>query len=162
MAQACAAIAHVHRRQIIHCDLKPGNLLLGTDGRIRVTDFGFARSQFSQRQGVAGTASFMAPEQVSSKWGPIGPWTDVYGLGAVLYWLLTGHAPFEGRIVGDVLSQVVAAQPVAPPNLVRCDISESLNRICVKALSKRATDRFASAQLLGDALRQIADIRDHD
>ena len=135
MAQACAAIAHVHRRQIIHCDLKPGNLLLGTDGRIRVTDFGFARSQFSQRQGVAGTASFMAPEQVSSKWGPIGPWTDVYGLGAVLYWLLTGHAPFEGRIVGDVLSQVVAAQPVAPPNLVRCDISESLNRICVKALS---------------------------
>jgi eukaryotic-like serine/threonine-protein kinase len=156
IAEACAAIAHIHRRQIIHCDLKPSNLLLGTDGRIRVTDFGFARSLFSKPQGVAGTASFMAPEQVSSSWGSIGPWTDVYGLGAVLYWLLTGHAPFEGHNAEDLLARVVSAEGVRPPHLQRPSVPEQLNSVCLKCLAKGPDDRFNSAQALGHALQQAA------
>jgi eukaryotic-like serine/threonine-protein kinase len=156
ISQACTAIQHVHGRGVVHCDLKPSNLLLGTDGRIRVTDFGFARSQFSANRGVAGTASFMAPEQVSDVWGPIGPRTDVYGLGAVLYWLLTGHAPFEGRRAGDVLAQVVSAQAVAPPKIAQPDLPQLLNSICLKCLAKRAEDRFSSAHDLQRALAIIA------
>jgi serine/threonine-protein kinase len=140
----------------VHCDLKPSNLLLGTGGRIRVTDFGFARSQFSANRGVAGTASFMAPEQVSDTWGPIGPRTDIYGIGAVLYWLLTGHAPFEGRRAGDVLSQVASAQAVIPPKVAQPDVPEQLNAVCVKCLAKRADDRFSSPQDLQRALAIIA------
>jgi len=98
----------------------------------------------------------MAPEQVSDVWGPIGPRTDIYGLDPVLYWLLTGHAPFEGRRAGDVLAQVVSTQPVAPPKLVQPDLPESLSSICVKCLAKRAVDRFSSAQDLQRALSTIA------
>jgi eukaryotic-like serine/threonine-protein kinase len=154
IADACAAIAHIHDRSIIHCDLKPSNLLLGTDGRIRVTDFGFARSVFSKRQGIAGTASFMAPEQVSSKCGSIGPWTDVYGLGAVLYWLLTGGAPFESKNAEDVLARVVSTEAVRPPSLLRPSIPESLDSLCLTCLAKRPNYRFATADLLGHALQQ--------
>jgi RNA polymerase sigma factor (sigma-70 family) len=156
ISQACTPIEHVHGRGVIHCDLKPSNLLLGADGRIRVTDFGFARSQFSANRGVAGTASFMAPEQISDDWGPIGPRTDIYGLGAVLYWLLTGHAPFEGRRADDVLAQVVSTQAVAPPNLAQPDLPGPLNSVCVKCLAKRAEDRFSSAQDLERVLSTIS------
>ena len=154
-------LEHLHARGVIHCDLKPGNLLLGSDGRVRITDFGFARSQFAGNRGVAGTAGFMAPEQVSEEWGPISPRTDIYGLGAVLYWLLTGRPPFQGRRVGDVLSQVVSGHEVVPPRDLRAGIPESLNAICTKCLTKRASDRFASAQGLVESLALAGVRRPH-
>ncbi len=158
MAQACDVLEHLHARGVIHCDLKPGNLLLGSAGRVRMTDFGFARSQFAGNRGVAGTAGFMAPEQVSGVWGPISPRTDIYGLGAVLYWLLTGRPPFQGHRVGDVLSQVVSGHEAVPPSDLRAGIPESLNAICTKCLTKRAADRFASAQGLAQSLA-VAGVR---
>jgi eukaryotic-like serine/threonine-protein kinase len=131
-------------------------LLLGADGRIRVTDFGFARSLFSKPTGIAGTAAFMAPEQMSSKWGTIGPWTDVYGLGAVLYWLLTGHAPFEAHNVDEVLARVVSAESVRPLSSLRPDLPEPLNALCRTCLAKCPRERFTTADLFRRALLKAA------
>ncbi len=154
-ALACDVLEPLHARGVIHCDLKPGNLLLGSDGRVRITDFGFARSQFAGNRGVAGTAGFMAPEQVSEEWGPISPRTDIYGLGAVLYWLLTGQPPFQGRRVGDVLSKVVSGHEVVPPRDLRAGIPESLNAISTKCLTKRPSDRYQSAREFASLLGRI-------
>ena len=97
--QTCDALAHAHERRIIHCDLKPANLLRDSDGHIWVTDFGLARSLSEQTPWTAeveGTAPFMAPEQASRCWGPFDERTVIYGLGAVLFTLLTGR-PLMGR-----------------------------------------------------------------
>ena len=94
----------------------------------------------------------MAPEQVSGYWGPISPRTDVYGLGGVLYALLTSRPPYDGRRSADVLAKVVSAQPVRPPSKSRSDIPESLNDICQRCLSKSPDARFATAKELHDAL----------
>src|SRR5262249_40768306 len=88
VSEAADAIEHAHQQGVIHCDLKPSNLLLDRAGHIHVTDFGLGRSLSGDRQSVGGTAGFMAPEQVDATWGPISPRTDVHGLGAVLYALL--------------------------------------------------------------------------
>src|SRR5205823_13214835 len=106
---SCDALEHAHSRGIIHCDLKPANLLLDGNGSIRVTDFGLARSLADETPWTAeveGTAPFMAPEQASRYWGPIGVRTDVYGLGAVLYSLLTGRPPYIARRLPDILADV--------------------------------------------------------
>ncbi len=157
--QACDAIDHAHQRGIIHCDLKPGNLLLDGAGRILVTDFGLARSivdDSTTRDGsIEGTAPFMAPEQVSPHWGIIGPQTDVYGLGAVLYTLLTRIPPFHGRTVADVLSQAISAAPVTPPPSIRLDIPGQISSICMRCLARNPEERFGTVQELSAALANI-------
>src|SRR6185436_20285521 len=103
---------------IIHCDLKPSNLLLNRSGSVVVTDFGLARGKSDSTDtqiAIAGTPAFMAPEQITEVWGRVGPWTDVYGLGAVLYMLITGVPPVAGRRTADVFAQLVSGQPVRSP-----------------------------------------------
>lgn len=145
--ETCAALEHTHARGIIHCDVKPANLLLDSDGRVRVTDFGFARA-LSERTPwtgeLEGTAPFMAPEQASRCWGRIDVRTDVYGIGAVLYALLTGRPPWVGRRLPDILAQVTSAAPVVPPKALRHDLPEALNDLCRKCLSKAPADRYSS------------------
>lgn len=158
-AQACDAIDHAHRLGIVHCDLKPANLLLGSDGRVRVTDFGLARSMgtgSSADEAIAGTAPFMAPEQVSGHWGPIGPHTDVYGLGALLYTLLAGRPPWLGRTLADVLSHVVSAAPVTAPQVLRPELSARLNQVCVQCLAKPPNARYPTVR---DLHRALLDLR---
>ena len=153
--EACGAIEHAHAHGILHCDLKPGNLLLGEDGRVRVTDFGLAQTleDASQRlTTIAGTAPYMAPEQVSDGWGPVTPRTDVYGLGAVLYALLTGRPPFDGERIADVLSRVVSGQQVRSPRALRRSVPVSISEICRRCLAKEPERRFGSARELGNAL----------
>src|SRR3954468_6214413 len=137
--ETCDALGHAHGRRIVHCDLKPANLLLDEGGRIRVTDFGLARfiaEETPWAAEVEGTAPFMAPEQASRCWGPIDRRTDVYGIGAVLYALLTGRPPWGGRRLPDVLADVISAAPVVPPISLRPDLPRSLSDLCRKCLSK--------------------------
>jgi tRNA A-37 threonylcarbamoyl transferase component Bud32 len=153
--ETCDALGHAHSRGIIHCDLKPANLLLDRDGSVRVTDFGLSRcltEHPSWTAEVEGTAPFMAPEQASRYWGPIDVHTDIYGVGAVLYALLTGRPPWIGRRLPDILADVISAAPVIPPNRLRPDLPESLSELCRKCLSKRPEDRYRTAQEVRSAL----------
>ena len=153
--QTCEAIGHAHERGIIHCDLKPANLLLDQDDLIHVTDFGLARMVVEDTRTDAcmeGTAPFMAPEQVTRHWGPVSPVTDVYGIGAVLYTLLIGRPPFEGRTLADILAQTISATPIVPPHKIRSDIPRALCEVCLKSLARTPNDRFGSVQELREIL----------
>ena len=161
--EACEAIEEAHRHGIVHCDLKPGNILLAGGGRIRVTDFGLARSLADEsrlEQGIEGTAPFMAPEQVSAYWGPISPQTDVYGLGAVLYTLLTERPPWTGRTLADVLAGVVSAMPMASPDTLRPDLPAAVSETCGRCLSKPPGARFSDVAELRQALQENVAICD--
>lgn len=153
--QACKAISHSHECGIIHCDLKPANLVLGKDGRVRVTDFGLARSTSDVTRlwdRIQGTAAYMAPEQISGWWGEITPRTDVYGLGAVLYALLTGRSPHVGSTLTDILSLVVSGVRVVSPIELRGNVPVAINDICLRCLAKSPRDRYDNVRNLIDAL----------
>ncbi len=154
----CRALEHAHARGIIHCDLKPANLLLDGDGRIRVTDFGLARSLREDTPWTAeieGTVPFMAPEQASSCWGPIDQRTDVYGIGAVLYTLLTGRPPWVGRRLPDILADVISAAPVISPASLRPDLPRPLSDLCRRCLSKSPAERYPTVREVRSALTDL-------
>jgi serine/threonine-protein kinase len=145
-----AAIHHAHLNQIIHRDLKPGNILLDRDRNPCVTDFGLAKRLDGKDPRtlsgmVLGTPGYMAPEQTLGKAATAA--TDVYGLGAVLYAVMTGRAPFQAETPLDTLEQVVN-KPPAPPRLLNPNIEEDLETICLKCLEKSPTERYGSAKEL--------------
>jgi eukaryotic-like serine/threonine-protein kinase len=114
-----------------------------------VTDFGLARTLSDRTRSTGeleGTAPFMAPEQVSRSWGNIDVRTDVYGLGAVLFALLTGRPPWIGRSLPDILAQVISAAPVVPPSSLRPDPPEPVSDLCCKCLSKVPGDRYRTLE----------------
>jgi len=157
--QAAEAIAFANDKGVFHCDLKPGNLVLDLDGNLKVTDFGLATSVDENPDAldrIAGTAPYMAPEQVSTWWGGIGRHTDVYGLGAVLYTLLTGRPPYTGDSAVDILAQVVSGQEPQRPDKLRVEVDPSLSDIVGKALSKKPDPRFASAEAFMAALKKFS------
>lgn len=147
IADAASALSFAHEVGIVHRDLKPSNLLLGDDGHVRVADFGLA-SFYNDRSGgirsIEGTAPWMAPEQVSPAWGDLGPWTDVFGLGAVLYTLLTGQPPWPGKRTADVLANVAAATPVTDPRTLRSELTQPLVEFLARTLAKHPESRFSS------------------
>ena len=158
MIQACEAIGHAHQRGIMHCDLKPGNLLLDGNRSVRVTDFGLARSLCEEARPndrIEGTASFMAPEQVSGWWGPMTVRTDIYGIGAVFYALLTGVPPYQGATMADVLARVVSGINVIPPIEIRPNVTTSINDVCLRCLAKSSDDRYESMDQLLAALQEL-------
>jgi serine/threonine-protein kinase len=145
-----------HQLNIIHRDLKPSNVLLAKDGTPKITDFGIAKcleQEIGQtRSGaIVGTPSYMSPEQAEGKTREVGPLSDVYSLGAVLYELLTGRAPFRGTTLLDTLEQVRKQEPV-PPTQLQPAVDRDLETICLKCLQKEATRRYASAAALADDL----------
>lgn len=157
LAQAARIVHGAHQLGVIHCDLKPGNLLLENTGRIRVTDFGLAvrlidGTGFSAR--LAGTPAFMAPEQVDLSWGEISPRTDVFGLGAVLFFLLFKRPPHEGANVAEVLCRVVDSHPVEIP-AISTQGSATMIEILGRCLAKRSEQRFGTAMELAEELRHI-------
>jgi RNA polymerase sigma factor (sigma-70 family) len=156
--QVCSALDHAHGQGVVHCDLKPANLLLDESGRIRVTDFGLARSL---AQGtpvcaeIEGTPPFMAPEQVSRSWGAIDRRTDVFGLGAVMYWLLCRQPPWPGRSLNEVLARVIGPDPVIPIASLRPDLPTNMSEVCMTCLAKRPDRRFQSMDDLRIALMAV-------
>jgi len=156
--EICDAIAHAHRQGVVHCDLKPANILLGERAEIKVTDFGLARvlsGEASQTARVEGTVPFMAPEQASRTWGRVDHRTDVHGIGAVLFALLTGRPPFVGLRLTDILEQVVALPPAISPARLRSDLPESLSNLCRKCLSKAPEARYQNVQEVRMALATV-------
>lgn len=156
--ELCHALEHAHGKGIIHCDLKPANLLLDASGKLRVTDFGLSRSLGEQRPGIdaiEGTAPFMAPEQAARCWGTIDQRTDVYGAGAVLFTLLTGRPPWVGRGVPDILADVISARPAVAPHTLRADLPTPLSDICARSLSKQPSARFPNIRDLRERLAAL-------
>jgi RNA polymerase sigma factor (sigma-70 family) len=159
MLSVADAIEHAHLQGVIHCDLKPSNVLVDDQGRISVADFGLARVSESgrdasaDREYIAGTAGFMAPEQADSRFGPIDVRTDVYGLGGLLYCLLTGRAPFEGRTVDEIFRQLTSPTALPPrPSQLQPETPADLSDICMRCLNKQPERRFASAGQVAEFL----------
>jgi serine/threonine protein kinase len=156
IAQVARAIGHLHREGIVHRDLKPSNILLDAEEQPYVTDFGLAKvfsagGDATATGVIAGTPSYMAPEQAAGRNAEVGPASDIYSLGAILYELLTGRPVFQEETALDTLLQVLAGEPI-PPRRVNPKIPRALELIVLKALARSPAERYASAEALADDL----------
>ncbi len=156
-AEIAEAVQHAHMRGILHRDLKPANILLDAEGHPHITDFGLAKrveadAELTASGAILGTPAYMAPEQATGHRGSITLATDVYGLGAVLYALLTGRGPFGGNSAIATLDAVRHHAP-EPPTRVNVEVPRDLETICLKCLEKDPRRRYATAQALADDLR---------
>jgi hypothetical protein len=146
--QVARAIQHAHEHRILHRDLKPDNVLLTADGTPKVTDFGLAclldTEGQTQSGSVLGTPSYMAPEQAAGRSRESGAAVDVYGLGAILYHLLTGRPPFQAPTTHETLWQVIHNDPI-PPRQINPQLGRDLETICLKCLHKDPKKRYGSA-----------------
>lgn len=152
------AMIEPHQKGIVHRDLKPDNIQIDEERRQPVVmDFGLAHfelpdgPQLTQDGQLLGTPYYMSPEQAVGHSEEIGPATDIYALGVILYEMLTGHRPVTGRTVGEVLKNVHLQEPV-PPCQHRLQIDQALNDLCLQAIAKSPTDRFASMAEFAKAL----------
>ncbi len=154
-------LSFAHDAGIVHRDLKPANILFTKEGSPQITDFGLARDAstssaqaLSQDGQILGTLQYMAPEQAAGEQSKIGPATDVYGLGATLYEMLTGKPPFEGTTQFAIWSAVMAGDP-APPRRVNPKVHPDLETICLKTMARSPDERYPTARALADELRRF-------
>jgi tetratricopeptide (TPR) repeat protein/tRNA A-37 threonylcarbamoyl transferase component Bud32 len=172
----CNAVAYAHSRGVLHRDLKPQNVVLGDYGEVMVLDWGLAKlmnrpdeetaplelpgdgqADATQQGQVLGTPAYMAPEQADGRLDLLGPASDVYGLGAILYEIITGQPPFHGTDTPAVLRQVVHEAPARPRSLAK-GTPPVLEAVCLRALAKAPNERYGTAkELAGDVQRWLAD-----
>ena len=156
ISKVARTVHYAYEHGILHRDIKPGNILLDAKGEPLLTDFGLARlveaeSTVTRTKEVMGTPSYMAPEQAVGNNAAVSSATDVYGLGAVLYQLLTGHPPFAGGTTYETIKLVLDTEP-RQPRLLNPKIDRDLSTICLKCLEKDPKRRYASALALAEDL----------
>jgi serine/threonine-protein kinase len=154
--QILAAIGYAHRHGIVHRDIKPHNVVVDGDGRLKVTDFGIARSgasQITEVGSIIGTAQYLSPEQ--ARGAPVDQRSDVYSVGIVLYEMLTGKVPFTGDTPLEIAMKHLSEVPV-PPSELRPEVPEDLDLIVVRALAKDSADRYATAEEMDADLARVA------
>jgi len=159
--QVAAGIHHAHQYGVIHRDLKPGNVMIRTDGRAVVTDFGVAKSSVSEQVSLTpfgimiGSPGYMSPEQARCL-KTVDRRTDIYSLGVMLYQSLTGRKPFEGRSAMEILLRMVQEPVRRPTEIMRAGLNpllyQELEKVCLKALQKNPRDRHDSAKAFADEL----------
>jgi serine/threonine-protein kinase len=176
----CNTMAYAHSRGVIHRDLKPGNVMLGKYGETLVVDWGLAKhagaqdkesggsppadasappasTSLTEMGQAAGTPAYMSPEQAAGRWDAVGPASDVYSLGAILYALLTGVSPVAGRDAAEALQKVKRGD-FPPPRQVKPGVPRALEAICLRAMALRPQDRYAGAlELKADVEHWLAD-----
>jgi serine/threonine-protein kinase len=160
MVATARAIDELHRHGIVHRDLKPSNILLDADGNPHVTDFGLAKMfegdvARTATGVIAGTPSYMSPEQAAGHGDQVGPASDIYSLGAMLYELLTGRPPFREPTPVETVMHVLSREPVLPRRLNR-RVPRLLEQICLKCLAKTPEARYESAGALANDLERFA------
>jgi eukaryotic-like serine/threonine-protein kinase len=162
MVQACAGIGYAHRAGLVHCDVKPHNMLVSKDMRLKVTDFGIARALASftpsERTDVVwGSPLYFAPEQAAGE--PPTPASDVYSLGIVMYELLSGTPPFTAGTADELARLHISARPVPIREYIP-DIPSALEEILMKVLSKEPAARYRTADQLGRVLKKFGTLPD--
>ena len=155
------AIHYAHQRGIVHRDLKPANILFTTEGTPKIVDFGLAKKIHDDLHttvtgGVVGTPCYMSPEQVTGKDAPIGPATDIYSLGVILYQMLSGCLPFEGETAIETLRWIVDRE-CEPPSKWKPGVPRDLETICLKCLAKLPGGRYETAKELAEDLARFLD-----
>jgi serine/threonine protein kinase len=153
--QILAALRFAHRHGIVHRDIKPHNVLVDGEGRLKVTDFGIARagaSQMTEAGSIIGTAQYLSPEQ--AKGAPVDQTSDLYSVGVVLYELLTGVVPFSGDTPVEIAMKHLSTVP-EPPSAKRADIPRDLDMIVMRALAKDPAERYQSAEEMEADLRRV-------
>ncbi|HET6327694.1 MAG TPA: bifunctional serine/threonine-protein kinase/formylglycine-generating enzyme family protein [Planctomycetaceae bacterium] len=154
------ALQEAHNHGIVHRDLKPANIMVDRQGEPVIMDFGLAQQmrpgedvRLTQTGMIIGSPAYMSPEQVEGEVAKIGPAADQYGLGVILYELLTGKVPFEGSLA-SVMGQIVSVQPT-PPSRLRPGLDRQIDSVCLKMLAKDPADRFPSLSAVADELATI-------
>lgn len=154
--QVLAAVRYAHRNGIVHRDIKPHNVIVDGDGRVKVADFGIARagaSQITEAGSIIGTAQYLSPEQ--ARGAPVDESSDLYSTGIVLYELLTGEVPFGGETPVEIAMKHLSQTP-EPPSVLRHEVPRDLDLVVLRSLAKEPVDRYRSAKEMDHDLELVA------